>query len=170
MIDTHAVITRRLWLASVARALAGGAALTSLTPLLARAAGAAPVRRRIVVYKDPDCGCCKAWVSHLRANGFAPEAHDRGDVDAMKDSLGVPTALRSCHTAVAGRFVIEGHVPAADIARLLAHPPANGVVGLAVPGMPAGSPGMETPGRRSERYDVLLFTATGRTSVFASHG
>jgi hypothetical protein len=88
-------------------------------------------------------------------------------MDALKESLGVPTALRSCHTAVAGRYVIEGHVPAADVKKLLATSPAN-VVGVAVPGMPAGSPGMEMGGR-ADRYDVIAFGAKGTTHTFARH-
>jgi hypothetical protein len=167
---TDSTLTRRDWIASLARLVAGGTALATLAALrpdTAEARLAAP--RRIVVYKDPDCGCCKAWVTHLGRNGYAPEPHDRRDMDALKDSLGVPAALRSCHTAVVGRYVIEGHVPAADITRLLAKP-ARGIVGLAVPGMPAGSPGMEMPGGGSSRYDVMAFTAAGQATVFASHG
>jgi hypothetical protein len=106
-------------------------------------------------------------VEHLRAAGLRPAVHDRSDMDALKDGLGVPAALRSCHTAVAGKYVVEGHVPAADVARLLATKP-NGVIGIAVPGMPAGSPGMETSGRR-DAYDVIAFSANGKTSVFAQH-
>lgn len=170
MTDVNEVVARRAWIASMLRTIAGGIVLGSVASIPAVAAMPGGASRRIVVYKDPQCGCCKAWVAHLRANGFQPDAHDRTDMDAMKDSLGVPAALRSCHTAVAGRFVIEGHVPAADIARLLARPPKQGVVGLAVPGMPAGSPGMEVARGRSERYDVMAFAADGRTSVFASHG
>jgi hypothetical protein len=157
-------ITRRQWLTAMARTVAGGGVLTAILAL--RANAAKPVR--LVVYKDPDCGCCKAWVTHLRANGLAPEAKDRTDMDALKDSLGVPAALRSCHTAVAGRYVIEGHVPAADIKRLMAGSPRN-IAGLAVPGMPAGSPGMEMPGQPAERYDVIAYAANGSTHVFAKH-
>ena len=170
MTDVNEVVARRAWIASVIRTIVGGMVVGSVVSMPALAAMPSGASRRIVVYKDPECGCCKAWVAHLRANGFQPDAHDRSDMDAMKDSLGVPAALRSCHTAVAGRFVIEGHVPAADIVRLLTRPPMTGVVGLAVPGMPAGSPGMEVAGRRDERYHVLAFAANGRTSVFASHG
>jgi hypothetical protein len=128
-----------------------------------RAGGPAP----ITVYKDPSCGCCTKWVEHLRAAGLRPTVHDRTDMAALKDSLGVPESLRSCHTAVAGKYVIEGHVPAADVTRLIAKAPP-GVVGLAVPDMPAGSPGMEMGGRR-DRYDVIAFSARGTTSVFARH-
>jgi hypothetical protein len=158
-------MSRRQWIA----AFVGGSALAVLATLRPDGAALAAAPRRIVVYKDPTCGCCKAWVPHLRAGGFVAEVHDRPDMAAFKDSVGVPAALRSCHTAVTGRFVVEGHVPPADIARLLAKPPA-GVVGLAVPGMPAGSPGMEVPGRRGDRYDVLAFRADGSSTVFASHG
>lgn len=93
--------------------------------------------------------------------------HDRADMDSLKDSMGVPAPLRSCHTAVVGRYIIEGHVPAADIRSLLATAPRN-IVGLAVPGMPAGSPGMEM-GARKDRYDVMAFTAKGSATVFRTH-
>jgi hypothetical protein len=163
----HQSFTRREWLTAVVRAAAAGGALTAIGVVPAFSSEA-PKPRPIVIYKDPDCGCCKAWVTHLRANGLAVEARDRTDMDALKDSLGVPSALRSCHTAVAGRYVIEGHVPAADVKRLLARSPTN-VAGLAVPGMPGGSPGMEVPGRPAERYDVIAYAADGSTRVFAKH-
>ena len=121
----------------------------------------------ITVYKDPSCGCCTKWIEHLRGAGLHPVVHDRSDMDALKDSLGVPAALRSCHTAVAGRYVIEGHVPAADVKRLVAAAP-KGIVGIAAPGMPAGSPGMEVPGR-ADRYDVIAFAADGTTKLYAHH-
>ncbi|MDB4886912.1 MAG: hypothetical protein JWN79_2350 [Gemmatimonadetes bacterium] len=161
---TNRELSRRAWLATIARTVAGAAAVAAVQP---HGLAAAAPPRRIVVYKDPDCGCCREWVSYLAKSGFAPEPHDRGDMQALKDSLGVPAALRSCHTAVVGRYVIEGHVPAADIMRLLAKPP-KAVLGIAVPGMPAGSPGMEMGGRR-DRYEVIAFGASGATSVFASH-
>ena len=157
-------LTRRAWIARAAAAALSGAATTALLP---RVSAAAPKPTPITVYKDPSCGCCKNWVEHLRANGFAPEVHDRSDMDALKDSLGVPTALRSCHTGVVGRYVIEGHVPATDVKQLLATKPAK-TVGLAAPGMPAGSPGMETGGR-VDRYDVIAFAPGGATHVFARH-
>lgn len=146
------------------RTLAGAAAAGALLPKLARATEA-PIA--VTVYKDPSCGCCKKWVAHLAANGFAPIANDRSDMNSLKDSLGIPVALRSCHTAVAGKYMIEGHVPAADVKRLLSTTP-KGVLGLAVPGMPSGSPGMEMPGR-ADRYDVIAFSADGKTHVFATH-
>lgn len=163
MSDTN--ITRREWLTSSLTKLAGAAAVAALVPAIAQAHTAPPA---ITVYKDPSCGCCKKWVTHLSENGFATTAKDRSDMDALKDSLGVPVALRSCHTAVIGKFVIEGHVPAADVKRLLAKPP-KGIIGLAAPGMPAGSPGMEVAGR-SDRYDVMAFGADGKSHVFATHG
>ncbi len=119
----------------------------------------------VVVYKSPSCGCCKGWVKHLRQSGFTVEVHDRYDVTPVKNELGVPSSLRSCHTAKVGGYVIEGHVPAADIARLLKEKPA--IAGLAAPGMPMGSPGMEGP--RKDPYDVIAYGADGRTSVFATH-
>ena len=157
-------LTRRAWIARMATATLGGAAMTTLLP---RIGAAAPKPTPITVYKDPSCGCCKNWVQHLRANGFVPEVHDRSDMDALKDSLGVPAALRSCHTGVVGRYVIEGHVPATDVKQLLATKPAK-TVGLAVPGMPAGSPGMDMGGR-VDRYDVIAFAPGGATRVFARH-
>ena len=121
---------------------------------------------RVTVYKDPGCGCCRAWVSHLEANGFAVTAHDRQDMSALKDSLGIPMALRSCHTAVAGTLLIEGHVPAADMHKAMAM--RSTPLGLAVPGMPSGSPGME--GAHADKYDVIAFDTKGGTKLFASHG
>jgi hypothetical protein len=159
-------MTRREWVTTLARTFGTGAALSALLPLAAHAEGPS-VPPKITVYKDPSCGCCTKWVAHLRAAGLAPDVHDRTDMDALKDSLGVPAALRSCHTAVMGRYVIEGHVPAGDMQRLLAAAP-KGIVGIAVPGMPAGSPGMEVPGR-TDRYDVIAFSGDGTTKLFAHH-
>ena len=160
---TDDTLTRRAWLARVATTVLAGAAMTTVLP---RAGGAAPKPTSITVYKDPSCGCCKKWVEHLRANGFVPEVHDRSDMDALKDSLGVPAALRSCHTGVVGKYVIEGHVPAADVKQLLATMPAK-TVGIAAPGMPAGSPGMEAAGK--EPYATVLVRADGTTGIFARH-
>ena len=119
----------------------------------------------VVVYKDANCGCCKKWVAHLEANGFTVKAHNVKDLLARKTAHGVPPRLYACHTARVGGYVVEGHVPAVDIKRLLAERPK--VRGLAVPGMPAGSPGMEGP--RPERYNVLSFGKDGQTAVYASH-
>ena len=104
-------------------------------------------------------------MGHLRASGFEVREENVGDLVPVEQRLGVPAALQSCHTAVIGDYVVEGHVPADLIRRLLRERPA--VLGLAVPGMPVGAPGMETPGRPAERYDVLTFDRSGRTTVFA---
>lgn len=119
----------------------------------------------ISVYKSPTCGCCSKWVRHLEANGFSVKSYDVKDVNSYKDRYGVPVSLGACHTAIVDGYVVEGHVPAADIRRLLAERPA--IKGIAVPGMPAGSPGMEGP--VTEKYDVLSFDAKGGIKTFASH-
>ena len=119
----------------------------------------------IIVYKSPTCGCCQNWVDTLRAHAFRVTAIDTSDVAAVKKKVGVTDMLGSCHTAIVEGYVIEGHVPPADIRRLLRERPA--VVGLAVPGMPRGSPGMEGPER--DPYHVLSFDRTGATRVYSSH-
>lgn len=120
----------------------------------------------ITVYKSPTCGCCAAWADHLASNGFEVRVVDEPRMNPLKGSLGVPEAMRSCHTATLGNYVIEGHVPAADIHRLLAEQPD--IDGLAVPGMPIGSPGMEQ-GDRVDSYTVFAFDASGQRA-FAHHG
>jgi len=141
--------------------------------VLAAASGAAFPRMQagaaaaeITVYKDANCGCCSRWISHLRDAGFMVTAHDAIDLGRIKAALGVPEDLHSCHTATVDGYVVEGHVPAADIKRLLSERPEGR--GVAVPGMPIGSPGMEQ-GAMREPYDVLLFETDGDRSVFASH-
>jgi len=119
----------------------------------------------IIVYKSPTCGCCGKWVEHLEANGFSVEVKQRRDLRPIKQQLGVQPALQSCHTGVIDGYVIEGHVPAADIRRLLEQRPA--VRGLAVPGMPIGSPGMEGP--HPQPYDVVTFDVDGNTRTFSRH-
>ncbi|WP_418314780.1 DUF411 domain-containing protein [Piscinibacter sakaiensis] len=130
---------------------------------------AAPTRAPLVeVWKSPSCGCCKDWVAHLEGNGFRVNVHDTGNT-AMREQLGMPERFGGCHTARVGGYVIEGHVPAADIHRLLKQKPA--ALGLAVPGMPIGSPGMDGPayGGQKEAYDVLLVARNGGATVFQSH-
>jgi hypothetical protein len=129
----------------------------------------ASARTVIQVYKSPTCGCCTAWVEHIKAAGFEPQVFDITDeaLQARKATLGVGPRLASCHTAIVNGYVVEGHVPAADIQRLLREKPA--IAGIAAPGMPTGSPGMEVPSGRKDKYDVLAFTKTGSTRVFASH-
>lgn len=121
----------------------------------------------VQVFKTPTCGCCKGWVEHLEAAGFDVEVKDLPDLASIKSENGVPAELVSCHTALVAGYVIEGHVPASDIERLLAERPA--VKGLAVPDMPLGSPGMEQPDpSRHQPYDVMSF-GEGGIQVFASH-
>lgn len=120
----------------------------------------------VVVYKNPSCGCCVQWMEHMRAHGFTVESVLEQDVNSRKQALKVPPRLWSCHTAVIDGYVIEGHVPAADVERLLQERPE--ARGLAVPGMPLGSAGMEGYGGR-QAYDVLLFDAAGNSSVFSHY-
>ena len=136
------------------------AVATAATPTLTT-----PAKRTVTVYKDPSCGCCKNWIEHLKKHGYRVDAKDTPDMSQIKTTLGVPADLRSCHTAVIEGYLIEGHVPAADIDRLLATRPQ--VKGLAVPGMPMGSPGMEGP--TSQHYQVMAFDKSGKSRVFASH-
>lgn len=126
----------------------------------ARAALAAEALPKMVVTKDPNCGCCGAWVDHIRTSGFAVEVVESSEVNRLKARLGVPQALASCHTAEIGGYVIEGHVPAGEIKRLLAEKPQ--ARGLAVPGMPVGSPGMEVEGVEPDTYEVILFGPSGQ--------
>ena len=117
----------------------------------------------VTVHKSPTCGCCAKWVDHAKAAGFQTTVHDMADVDPIKDKNGVPGSLRSCHTALVGGYVIEGHVPADLIQKLLKERPA--ILGLSVPGMVMGSPGMEGAGK--EAYDVVSFDKDGKTAVYA---
>ncbi|HEY6641693.1 DUF411 domain-containing protein [Povalibacter sp.] len=122
----------------------------------------------ITVNKTPTCGCCGLWVAHLQKSGLQTQVKDFDDLTVIKERLGVPASLSSCHTAEVDGYFIEGHVPAAEIKRLLSERPR--ARGLTVPGMPAGSPGMEVPSGRVDRYDVLLVNKEGGTSVFATYG
>ena len=121
----------------------------------------------ITVFKSRSCMCCAEWVDHLKAAGFAVVVHDEEEMDMVKDNLGVPSGVRSCHTAQVGKYLVEGHVPAEDIRRLLKEKPA--AAGLAVPGMPASAPGMDRPGQPHQPYEVLAFQRDGATEVFAKH-
>ena len=129
-------------------------------------ASAAMAQAMVVeVFKSPYCGCCGKWVEHLRQNGFEVKAHDVEDVPAVRQKLGMPDRLGSCHTAKIGGYVVEGHVPATDIQRLLKEKPK--VLGLSVPSMPPGSPGMESS--KPIPYQTLLVQSDGSTRVFAQH-
>lgn len=136
--------------------LAGSLAVTPLP---------AAAENVITVYKSPDCGCCVRWIGHLQASGFKVDARDVEDLQPIRRQFGVSAEIEACHTALVDGYVIEGHVPAADIRRLLKERPK--VTGLTVPDMPVGSPGMEGP--NPEPYDVLTFEPNGRTRVFSSH-
>ncbi len=123
-------------------------------------------RYNVHVHKSPTCGCCDDWVKHMEDNGFDVQVTETNNLNPVKIEAGLTTALASCHTASVGDYVIEGHVPASDVRRLLANAPM--AAGLAVPGMPAGSPGMEM-GDRKDHYQVLLFNEEGQTRVFSEH-
>lgn len=142
----HSPTSRRAWLAA---GIASAAAAT--LPAWA----ASPARPALEVWKDPSCGCCQDWIEHMQKNGFAVTVHDSGNA-AVRAQLGLPTRLGSCHTALVGGYLVEGHVPAADVHKLLKDKPK--ALGLTVPGMPIGSPGMDGPayGGRKDAYDVLL--------------
>lgn len=148
---------KRRFLIQTLASLAGASALA---PSLM-----AQTRPQVEVWKDPDCGCCKDWVSHLEANGFQVKVHDSGNT-AARARLRVPDKLGSCHTAQVGGYALEGHVPARDIHQLLKERPK--AVGLAVPGMPVGSPGMDGPeyGGRKDPYDVLLVLEDGNSRIY----
>jgi len=121
----------------------------------------------LIVYKTESCGCCAIWVRHMEQAGFKVEVHNERNLDPIKRALGVPENGESCHTGKIGRYFVEGHVPAEDVKRLLAEQP--NAMGLTVPGMPIGSPGMEQ-GNRRDPYNVLLVQRSGKTSVYATHG
>lgn len=118
----------------------------------------------ITMYKSPTCGCCAEWGEHMKANGFVVTVRDIDNLAPIKTDAGVPGGLQSCHTAVVEGYVVEGHVPADLVKKMLQEKPR--VVGIAVPGMPIGAPGMEQ-GSTKQAYDVLLFDAQGRTTVYA---
>lgn len=128
--------------------------------------GTAANAATMTVMKSPTCGCCAKWIEHVRAHGFTVKVVDTADIMAAKTKAGVPDKLASCHTALVNGYVVEGHVPAADIKKLLATKPK--AKGIAVPGMPMGSPGMEH-GDHREAYQTILFRADGTTAVFARH-
>ena len=151
-------MNRRDWLQLTLAGLA--------TAALSRAALASARATRLTVYKSPTCGCCANWVAYMQKHGFAVDAHDVAEdmLEQVKTTAGLPSALRSCHIALAGGYAFEGHVPADLVKKVLTTKPK--LAGLAVPGMPAGSPGMEMGGR-SDPYDVMAFDRAGKSWVFA---
>lgn len=148
--------TRRNLLVAGTAAI-GGVALSGCT------ASAVPIK----IYKNAGCGCCEVWVQILKAQGFETTAEDRDDLQQLKKQLRVPDDLAACHTAVVDRYVIEGHVPPVDIKRLLAQKPS--ALGLSVPGMPLGSPGMEVEGQPTQAYTVWLFKDGSERAPFAKY-
>lgn len=120
----------------------------------------------VTVYKSPTCGCCQDWVDHMKDNDFEVTVHETNSLNPIKKDAGITPRLASCHTAFVGDYVIEGHVPASDVRKLLSEAPR--ARGLAVPGMPVGSPGMEM-GDRQDSYNVLLFNEQGQARVFSSY-
>ncbi|WIJ26987.1 DUF411 domain-containing protein [Devosia sp. RR2S18] len=153
----NTVFSRRRFLA----AAAGYAALVAFPAL-----SFADTRSLVIVNKDPNCGCCTAWADHLSASGFTTRLVDNDNIYALKEQVGVPAALHSCHTAEVEGYVLEGHVPASAIERLLRERP--NAAGLAVAGMPSGSPGMDYPGAPLEPYEVVQFGASGE-QLFARY-
>ena len=154
------MVSRRFAL-KVPLALMGAALLTQ--PLQALAAGSTD---QVNVWKTPSCGCCHEWVAHLRKSGFEVVTHDVEDTAPIRQKFGLHAKFGSCHTARLGRYVVEGHVPAQELRRLLRERPR--ALGLAVPGMPTGSPGMEM-GDTRDAYDVLLVLANGNSRIYQSY-
>jgi len=136
-----------------------------LASALTSASALAQSLPKVDVYKSPTCGCCGKWAEHMRSNGFKVEMHEVNDIPGNRKKLGMPDNFGSCHTSTIGAYVVEGHVPAADIKRLLKEKPK--AIGLAVPSMPAGSPGMDMP--NSPPYETLLVQPDGSSRVFAKH-
>ena len=149
-------MNRRFWiqaaLGSAAAALAAPADLF------------ADPQPKLTIYKSPTCGCCTKWVDHVKAAGFKTQIHDLDNVGAIKQKYGVPAELASCHTVLVAGYVLEGHVPADVIKKMLTEKPK--IAGIAVPGMPVGSPGMEMGGRK-DRYDIIAWSKAGKQTVFA---
>jgi hypothetical protein len=163
-LNENGMMKRRDFMVRITGFVAAGATARYLWPQPpTRAVGPTP----ITVDKSSSCECCVRWVDHIRDSGFAPEVHDKEGMDTLKDELGVPAGVRSCHTAIVEQYLIEGHVPASDIRRLLAE--RTKTAGLAVPGMPPRTHGMAPPGVEVGGYEVLAFQSDGKTRVFARH-
>jgi hypothetical protein len=165
-------MTRILAIAIGALALIGAIYVSTghvgLQPDVQAAAQQTPAGGPLVeVFKSPTCGCCSQWVEHMRASGFTVRTTDLNDLSEIKKARGVPDQVQSCHTAVVNGYVVEGHVPATDVHRMLREKPA--IAGIAVGGMPIGSPGMEFPGAKAQPYDVMSFDKNGATRVYAKH-
>ena len=146
---------------------APAAASESTLASMGMSASRETVKPVVHVWKSPTCGCCEGWVKHLEASGYQVEVENVQDVNAIKRERGIPVGAWSCHTAEVDGYLVEGHVPAATIDRVLAERPQ--VAGVAVPGMPMGSPGMEMPGMQADPYAVMSFTGQGRLEVYEQH-
>ncbi len=153
--------------ASVASSSDRVAPVTATATQAATPTVASATAPKMIVHKSPSCGCCGSWVEHMRTAGFAVEVRDTDDLNPLKERVGVPYGKGSCHTAEVGGYFIEGHVPAADVKRLLAEKPD--AKGLVLPGMPMGSPGMESPDGRVQAFTVELVGRDGATTTFAEH-
>ncbi len=153
-----------LWLTGCSNTDDGAKAAATVTPASTSASATAKTKPEVVMYKPPTCECCTGWAEHLRKDGFSVVVNKREDMDAIKTKFGVTKKLASCHTAIVDGYVIEGHVPAADVERLLKERPD--IVGLTAPGMPMKSPGMQAIGQKPQGYAVLAFDKDGNTTVF----
>ncbi|NEQ53020.1 MAG: DUF411 domain-containing protein [Leptolyngbya sp. SIO3F4] len=160
----HQVSRYKLWVLALALTsiVLTGCSLVSSSPTTIDTVASSEV----TVFHSPTCGCCGLWIEHMEASGFQINDQVTEDMTAIKQQYGVPTSLRSCHTAVVDGYILEGHIPAEDIQRLLAEKPD--VAGIAVPGMPTGSPGMES-GNYVEPYTVFSFEPDGTATAFATH-
>lgn len=158
------MLSRREWLLRALSGAAASVAVGALIPERLRALADADAPEKAVIYKSPTCGCCHQWMQAMETAGFTFVVHDVGDVTPMKQTLGVPEKLQSCHTAIIGKYVFEGHVPPDLVKKVLREKPA--LSGLAVPGMPVGAPGMEMGGRK-DAYDVVAFARGGKSWVYA---
>jgi len=153
-----------LWLTGCSNTDDGAKAAAKVSPAATSASATAKTKPAVVMYKSPNCECCTGWAEHLRKDGFSVVVNKREDMDAIKTKFGVSEKLASCHTAIVDGYVIEGHVPAADVERLLKERPD--IVGLTAPGMPMKSPGMQAVGQQPQGYSVLAFDKDGNTTVF----
>lgn len=157
-------MSRLAFITAISALALGGAIYVGSGLVAAQQKSAGPL---VEVFKSPTCGCCAKWVEHMNANGFNVRTTEINDLTEIKKSRGVPDQVQSCHTAVVNGYVVEGHVPASDVHRLLKEKPA--IAGIAVGGMPVGSPGMDFPGTKAQAYSVVAFDKTGATRVFAKH-
>ena len=151
----------------MSRKITGAIAIAALALIGVVVAQQKPAGPLVEVFKSPTCGCCSQWVEHMRKAGFTVRTTDINDLSEIKKSRGIPVEVQSCHTATVSGYVVEGHVPPADVQRMLKEKPA--IAGIAVGGMPIGSPGMESPYVKAEPYNVMSFDKNGTTRVFAKH-